>query len=68
MKLYKIQAPIGTTMIPKKVMTEKDIREFIPQLIQDPDMLETWKEKAAKDEIEDLITWLLQAGYKIEQK
>ena len=54
-------------MLPKEVMTEADIRAFVPQLIADSEMVETWKEKAEKDPIEDLIEWLENAGYKVEK-
>ncbi len=63
--LYKVKPPIGNIVMEKETMTEKDIREFIPTLIQDPEQLETWKAKAEEDPIEDLISWLVQAGYEV---
>lgn len=62
---YKIKPPMGSTMTPKDVMTEAEIRAFVPQLVADPEQVETWKEKAEKDPIEDLIEWLVNAGYEV---
>jgi len=64
---YKIKAPVSNRLMDKDVMTEKELREFIPTLIQDSDQAQTWEEKAAKDPIEDLIEWLGRAGYQIEK-
>lgn len=64
-KQYKIVAPLGSIIVPKEYMTEKDVREFIPKIIQDPTHQKMWEEKAEKDEIEDLITLLQQAGYEV---
>lgn len=61
---YKVKGPVGN-FIHKEVMTEEELREFIPTLIQDEDQAETWKEKAKKDPIEDLIELLVQAGYSV---
>ena len=67
--LYKITPPISTIIIPKELMTESDLRDFIPQLIQDSEQSEVWREKVAKDPVEYLIEWLKQSGYEvIEQK
>ena len=65
-KLYKITAPVGNIVIPKEQMTEEELRNFFPQLIQDPDQLEVWKEKAEKDSIEDVIKWLELGGFSVE--
>ena len=67
MKKYKINPPMGSIVIPKEIMTEDELREFMPQLIGDAEMAETWKEKAKKDPIEDVTEWLKQAGYIIEE-
>ena len=67
-KTYKIKAPIGTNVLPKELMTERELRTFAPQLIQDTEQLAVWKEKMASDEIELLVEWLVQAGYKIEEQ
>ena len=61
---YKVKGPIGNIMA-KDVMTEKELREFIPSLIKDADQAEVWKEKAEKDEIEELVEYLEQAGYEV---
>lgn len=66
-KSYRIKGPVGSIMIPKDVMTEKEIREFLPQLVQDADQAEIWKEKAEKDPFEDLVDWLTQAGYELTE-
>lgn len=67
-KLYKLEAPMGSIVIPKEYMTEKELREFAPQLIQDPTALASWQEKIDKDPIEELIEWLVQAGYKVTER
>lgn len=67
-KKYKVQAPIGTIIIPKEIMSEKELREFMPQLIQDPEMLEIWTEKASKDPIDEVVEWLRQAEYKVTEQ
>ena len=54
-------------IIPKEIMTEEELREFMPQLIGDAEQAETWREKANKDPIEDVTDWLKQAGYGIEE-
>lgn len=66
-KKYKLQAPIGNIIIPKEVMTEKELREFVPQLVQDAEQNAIWKEKAAKDPIESVVDWLRQAGYTVTE-
>lgn len=66
MKKYKVMGPIGS-MLAKETMTEKELREFIPTLIQDADQSEIWIEKAEKDEIDELVVWLQQAGYEVTE-
>ena len=63
--LYKIKPPMGNVIMEKDIMTEQELREFIPTLVQDPEQSETWKEKAEKDSIEELVGWLQQAGYEV---
>jgi len=67
-KKYKLTPPVGSIVIPKEWMSEKDLREFIPQLVQDPSQQEIWKEKADKDPIENLLEWFSLAGYEVEIK
>lgn len=67
MKKYKINPPMGSMMIPKEIMTESELREFMPQLIGESEMAETWREKAKKDPIEEVIEWLKQSGYEVEE-
>lgn len=64
---YKIKSPIGVTVTPKEIMTEEELRAFVVQLVQDPEQHETWKEKAAKDPIDEVIAWLTQADFIIEK-
>lgn len=65
-KLYKVSAPIGNIIVPKEKMTEKELREFAIQLIQDPEENATWQEKAAKDPIESVVEWLSSNGYQVQ--
>lgn len=66
MAQYKLKAPVGNIIIPKEVMAEEELRSFIFQLVQDPDQAETWKEKASKDPIKDLVEYLKRAGFSVE--
>lgn len=68
MTKFELKAPLGSTMIPKQNMTEEELRNFFPQLVQDPSTHEIWKEKAQKDEIEDIVALLEQAGYQVKVK
>lgn len=61
---YKIKSPVGS-IVHKDVMTEEEIRKFIPTLIMDEEQASVWIEKAEKDLIEELIDWLTQAGYEV---
>ena len=65
-KVYKVSAPLGNVMIPNDQMTEQQLRDFLPQIVQDPESAEIWKEKALKDPIETLIEYLKLAGYELE--
>jgi hypothetical protein len=67
MTQYKIKAPVGSIVTPKEIMTEAEIRAFVPQLVQDPEQHETWVEKAAKDPIEEVIEWLTNASFSVEK-
>lgn len=64
---YKIKAPVGTIVTPKDIMTEQELRAFMIQLVQDSEQHETWKEKATKDSIEDIVDWMTRAGFIIEK-
>ena len=68
MKNFSIKGPVGSMMTPKDVLTEKELREFMPQLVADPEVLEIWKEKAEKDPIESLVEWFENAGYEITEE
>lgn len=65
-KFYKLTAPTGNIIIPNDRMSEQELRDFVPQLIQDPATAEIWKEKAAKDDIEELVAFLEQGGYAVK--
>ncbi len=65
-KKYRLNPPLGSMVVPKEPMTEEELRDFIPKLVGDPDTYETWKEKAQKDPIENLIILLEQAGFIIQ--
>ena len=47
-------------------MTESELRAFVPQLVADPEQHETWVEKAAKDDIKEIIDWLERASFTVE--
>ena len=66
MATYKIKAPVGSIVTPKDIMTETELRAFVPQLVVDPEQHETWVEKATKDPIEDVVAWLVAASFSVE--
>jgi len=65
-KLYKISAPLGSNIVPKEKMTEAELRDFFPQIVQEPSDAEIWREKAEKDEVEELVELLQRADYSVE--
>lgn len=65
-KKYKVSAPVGTLVTPSDIMTEAELRKYVPQLVQDPEQHDTWVEKAEKDPIEEVIDWLVRAGFTVE--
>lgn len=65
-KLYKISAPVGNMVIPNEKMTEEELRDFFPQIVQDPAVADIWKEKAIKDPVNDLVELLQMSGYGVE--
>lgn len=67
MTTYKIKAPVGSIVPPKEIMTEAELREFVPQLVADPEQHDTWVEKAAKDPIDEVIQWLTDASFSVEK-
>ena len=66
-KTYKVSAPVGVSVLPKEVMTERDLRDYAKQQIQEPEQAETWGEKFDKDPIESVAEWLRNTGYQIEE-
>ena len=66
-KKYRLTPPNGILM-PKEWMTEKEIREFAPSLVGEESMIEVWKEKIQKDSFTEIIQWLSQSGFQIEEK
>lgn len=66
-KRFKLKAPANGIVIPKEIMGEKEIREFLLQSVDaDDEMADTWTEKIKKDPIEDLVEMLKQVGYTVE--
>lgn len=65
MKKYKIKAPIGTSIVPNEEMNEDQLRNHALQLLQEKD--DIWTEKITKDPIEDVVDWLRNLEYKIEE-
>lgn len=61
--IYKIQVPLGTTVVPNEEMTEEELRKYAMQIAESSPEGEIWKEKAEKDPIEDVVTWLTQLGF-----
>ena len=64
-KTFKIKAPIGTSVVPNETMNEDQLRNHALQLLQEKD--EIWAEKITKDPIEDIVDWLRNLEYKIEE-
>lgn len=63
-KKYKIVPPVGNIITSKEWMTAKELREFALQILEsDDDYTEVWKEKIEKDEVENVIKYLTDAGY-----
>lgn len=67
MKKFKVQAPIGNILVPKEIMDEKELRDFVKNFVQEEASREVWLEKAEKDPIEDLAEWLNMVGYNVEE-
>jgi hypothetical protein len=65
-KTFKVRSPISSSILPKEVMNEKELRGFASEIASSSEMAETWKEKAMKDPIESVVEWLTNAGYTIE--
>ena len=64
---YKIKAPIGNTIVPKEVMTEKEVRQFALDLLQESEDQDTWREKIQKDSIAEVIDWLKNLSYEVKE-
>lgn len=56
---YIITAPIGNTIAPAGAVTEQELRDFGVSISAEP----TWKEKFAKDPIEDVLGYFTTADY-----
>ena len=65
-KLYKVKAPMGNIIVPKEKMTEVELRNFFPQIVQDPAVADIWQQKAAEDPIEELVELLQRANFEVE--
>ena len=68
MNTYKIQVPLGTTVVPKEILTEEELRAYAVQIAESGESAATWKEKAEKDPIEDVISWLRELGFIIQKQ
>ena len=69
-KKFRVGAPQGIAVVPKEVMTEKELKEFAMKFITDEDGSENdeiWKEKIKKDEIGSVVEWLEQLGCIIDE-
>ena len=66
-KRYRVVVPVGSIVPPKEIMTESELRAFVPQLVADPDQHDTWVEKASKDPIEHVVAWLTAANFSVEK-
>lgn len=68
-KTYTVRPPIGNVVVPKEMMTESELRAFVPNLAaHDAEDERVWREKAEKDPIEDIISWLRDAGYTVTEE
>lgn len=67
-KTYKIKAPVGSNILPKDEMTESELRDFFPTIVQDPVVADVWREKASQDPVEELVELLGRAGYQVTEK
>lgn len=67
-KEYLITSPVGNIVVPKDIMNESELREFLPQLVQNSEDAQTWKDTSKNQPIETIINYFIQAGYKIEEK
>lgn len=68
-KTFKVQAPIGNSIIPKEVMTERELRDHALQLLtpeQQKDPQDTWTRKIKEDEVEEVAEWLQNLGYQVK--
>lgn len=66
-KKYAVNMPVGNLVTPSEPMSEKELRTFVGQIQQDADVAEVWREKAEKDPIEEVIQWLVTAGYTVNE-
>ncbi len=62
-KTFKIKAPMGNIMLPKETMTESEVRYYASQIAS----TKTFKEKAAKDPIAEVVGYLNQAGFSVTE-
>lgn len=65
-KLYRVKSPLGNVIVPKDLMNEEELRDFFPQIVQDPAVVDIWMEKAMKDPIMHLVELLQRADYSVE--
>lgn len=69
-KTFKVQAPIGNSIVPKEVMNEQELRDHALLLLEPTSHLENrldpWVRKVKEDPIEDVAEWLRNLGYQVE--
>lgn len=58
---------MGNIVAPKEIMTEAELREWMPSIVGDTEANEIWKEKAEKDPIEEIIDYLRRASYEVTE-
>ena len=66
-KKYVVNSPVRDLVMRTAPMNEKELREFVGQIQQNEDVAEVWREKAEKDPIEEVIQWLVTAGYTVNE-
>lgn len=67
MKIYKVEAPVGSNLAPEGPVGESQLREFAIQVNQSEEYRDTWVEKITKDGIEEVVEWLKGAGFEVEE-
>ena len=61
---FKLTSPDGKHLA-KETYKEEELRKFAPTLIENPDQIEFWRATVAKHDIEFVVDWLQQIGWKV---